>query len=72
MKRVRTNIPYQYYPSSWDRFDPCTNLKAGDVVKVVKLPGCPRPGTMGHCHVADLSGKFIGLVCLSSLYPCAR
>jgi hypothetical protein len=51
---------------------PPVNMKAGDVVRVVNLPGCPRANTMGHCHVAHLDGTFAGLVCTSSLRPVSK
>lgn len=56
-----------YDPQGWDKFDPKTNLKPGDTVKVVHPHGCPPPGTMGHCHVEGPDGKFAGLVCVISL-----
>lgn len=68
MKRVRVNSVYIYEPVMLDRTDARTNLKAGDKVRVINLPGCPRAGTMGHCHVAHPeTGQFIGLVCVNSL-----
>lgn len=71
--RVRTNSTYTYRPVMMDRADPpygveIGELAEGDVVRVVKLTGCPPPNTMGMCHIADcLTGKFLGLVCTSSL-----
>lgn len=52
-----------------DKIDPPYNVQPGDVVRVVNLPGCPRAGTMGMCHVQHLSGEFAGLVCVNSLQP---
>jgi hypothetical protein len=68
-RRVRANCRYVYDPALLDRFDARTTLKKGDVVPVVNLPGCPKANALGHCHVADLNGKFIGLVCCGSLVP---
>ncbi len=66
--RVKVNSVYEYNPVLLDRFDARTNLKTGDLVRAVNLPGCPRANTMGHCHVADPdTGRFIGLVCCNSL-----
>jgi len=66
--KVRTGGIYTFDPVGWDRFDPKTDLKPGERVKVLRLPGCPPPNTMGHCHVARKStGKFAGLVSTASL-----
>src|SRR6266849_3575205 len=70
--KVRVNHLYRFDPVLLDRFDGRTNLQPGDVVKVVNLPGCPKAGTMGHCHVATPDGEFIGLVCCNSLTPIQR
>ena len=67
--RVRVNSVYVYHPNLLDVVDGRTNLKSGDLVRAVNLPGCPKANTMGHCHVADpLTGKFIGLVHCNSLH----
>jgi hypothetical protein len=71
--KVRANTIYQYNPVFLDQFDSRTDLKKGDLVRVVNLPGCPRANTMGHCHVADpTTGHFIGLVCCNSLESVTR
>ena len=75
MKRVRVGTIYRFDPVSWDIFRPANSgLRPNDPVRVVALPGCPRPGTMGHCHVERISpidGQWIfaGLVLLASLQP---
>lgn len=66
--RVRTGSKYVYDPVPLDVWDARTTLKKGDVVKVVKLHGCPPPNTMGHCHV-EKDGQFVGLVYCNSLRP---
>lgn len=66
--KVRAGKQYLYVPCGWDIFDARTNLKPGDAVTVVKLPGCPPPNTMGHAHV-NHNGAFAGLVCTGSLQP---
>jgi hypothetical protein len=67
--RVRVNTVYIYHPNLLDRIDGRTNLKSGDQVRVVNLPGCPKANTMNHCYVADLNtGEFIGLVHCNSLH----
>jgi hypothetical protein len=59
---------YIYDPVMLDQYDARTNLRKGDVVRVVNLPGCPKANTMGHCHVEDPeTGHFIGLICANSL-----
>jgi len=69
MMRVKVDSVYVYYPNLLDIVYGRINLKPGDLVRAVNLPGCPKVNTMGHCHVADpLTGKFIGLVCCNSLH----
>jgi len=65
--KVRANTEYIYHASLLDRVDGRTELKDGDVVRVVNLPGCPRANTMGHCHVTK-NGVFAGLVHTNSLH----
>ncbi|HEX3105624.1 MAG TPA: hypothetical protein VHQ22_14355 [Terriglobales bacterium] len=67
MKRVRAGRLYRYKPVLLDRGHPPYNVQEGDIVRVVNLPGCPKAGTMGHCHVEHLNGDFAGLVCCNSL-----
>ena len=67
MKRVRVSSLYRYKPVLLDRGHPPYNVREGDIVRVVNLPGCPKAGTMGHCHVEHLNGDFAGLVCCNSL-----
>ena len=67
MKRVRAGSVYVYNPAGADLWDARTDLKEGDHVRVVNLPGCPRANTMGHCHVQRLDGSFAGLVLTASL-----
>jgi hypothetical protein len=44
------------------------SARAGQRVRVVQLPGAPKPNTMGHCHIADAaSGDFLGMVSVWSL-----
>jgi hypothetical protein len=67
-RKVRVGKSYTYDPVPMDIFDAKTPLKKGDIVKVVKLPGCPAPNVMGHCHV-EKDGQFMGLVLTNSLKP---
>ena len=60
-RRVRVGSTYRYVPVLWDA--PTTpHLTPGDIVRVVNLPGCPPAGTMGHCHVEFLNGRYGALV----------
>lgn len=73
-QRVRINQEYRYEPVMLDRFHPPYDVTEGDIVKVVNLPGCPKAGTMGMCHVmhtGERDGQFAGLVCCNSLVPVA-
>ena len=65
--RVRAGSKYQYNPVAMDRIDPKSDLKHGEFVRVVNLPGCPKANIMGHCHVERTDGMFAGLVCCNSL-----
>jgi hypothetical protein len=54
-------------PVALDRIDPpygdmSVFLRAGDRVRVVRLPGGPKPGTMGYYHIETIDGQFAGLV----------
>lgn len=76
-QRVRNNAIYTFDPVAWDRFDPPIGvqqgiLNKGDAVRVVTLSGCPKPNTMGHCHIKTLDGRFAGLVHCNSLRPRKR
>jgi hypothetical protein len=71
-RKVRTGSAYVYDPVMLDALHPPHNITAGDVVRVVKLHGCPPPNTMGHAHVAHLDGTFAGLVCTNSLLPIGK
>ena len=66
MGKVRVGTKYVYMPVLLDAADPPFGVRAGDIVRVVNLPGCPKANTMGHCHV-EKDGKFAGLVCTGSL-----
>jgi hypothetical protein len=55
MKRVRVGRLYRYKPVLLDRAHPPYNVREGDIVRVVNLPGWPKAGTMGHCHVEHLN-----------------
>jgi hypothetical protein len=70
--RVRTGSVYAFNPVLLDQINPphgvqAGELKSGDRVRVVNLPGCPKANTMGHCHIEGLGGEFLGLVCTNSL-----
>jgi hypothetical protein len=68
--RVRTGGIYKYEPVPMDRLMPAgsDSLQEGDVVRVIQLPGAPKPNTMNHAHVERVSdGRFGGLVHTNSL-----
>ncbi len=68
-EKVRLNAVYRYEPAGWDLFmRPASFAAPGQLVRVIHPYGCPKPGTMNHCHIADAStGEFLGLVHISSL-----
>lgn len=67
--KVRYNQVLVFHPNMLDAIDGKTGLKSGDVVKVIKVQGCPAANVMGHCYVGDKdTGKFIGMVSTNSLY----
>ena len=68
MKRVRNGAIYVFNATGsdiWDRRD--YTPENGTLVRATQPYGCPRNGTMGQCYIADLDGKFLGMVALSSL-----
>ena len=70
--RVVANRTYTYVPVALDKWHPPVGvtrgvLKVGDTVRVVRMPGCPHPNTMGHAHIEMLDGTFAGLVMTASL-----
>jgi hypothetical protein len=69
----RVGTKYVYHANLLDTVDSRTNLKDGDLVVVVNLPGAPKANTMGQCYVADpKSGTFIGMVSTNSLHTIAE
>lgn len=59
---------YRFEPVGLDRWTPHSGTpKKGTLVRKCQPYGCPPNGTMGHCYVEDLDGKFLGLVMLKSL-----
>jgi hypothetical protein len=73
--KVRVNSLYIFQPVPLDKCQPPVgvtqgNLKPGQVVKVVNLPGAPKANTMGQCYISDpKTGDFLGMVCTNSLLP---
>lgn len=67
--KVRKGSTYVFRACLIDAVDRRSNTPAnGTVVRVCHPHGCPPPGTMGHCHIETLEGKFIGLVACASLH----
>lgn len=61
---------FTFIRAGFDVFDPRDYLPAdGTIVQKTQPFGCPRNGTFGQCYIADLSGRFIGMVDLRSLSP---
>lgn len=69
--RVIAGRVYVFSPQGYDRLMPeHYSAIRGQLVRVVQLPGAPKPNTMGHAHIADAStGSFLGLVSTASLTP---
>lgn len=65
--RVRVGSKYRYEPVPIDRFHKVNSLVPGQIVKVINLRSAPKANTMNHCHVEDLDGRFMGMVCCNSL-----
>ena len=70
-KHVKAGKTYLFQAAGMDRFDRrASTPEDGSLVKAIKSPrGTPPMGTMGHCYVADMNDRFIGLVLCSSLKP---
>lgn len=66
--RVVAGRKYRFNPNLLDQIHVCAKgLRAGEIVRVVKLHGAPPPNTMGQCHVEDAQGVFRGMVSCNSL-----
>jgi hypothetical protein len=76
--KVHARSLYRFDPVLIDRCNPPYGveaglLKAGDVVRVVNLHGCPRANTMNHCHIETPDGsEFLGMVSCNSLVKVTR
>jgi hypothetical protein len=68
--KVRRDSVYVFRPALIDRvMTQHHSATEGQRVRVVQLPGAPRPNTMRHAHVVDAtSGAFLGIVCTDSLH----
>jgi hypothetical protein len=69
--RVRIGARYRYEPVAFDALNPPFGAEPGDIVTIVRLPGCPKPGTMGMVHIAR-NGRFAGMVMIASLHPAGK
>lgn len=67
--KVRVNKWYTFRPVGWDVIDAknTARIEPGQRVQVRNLPGCPPANTMGHAHVFDTAGQFVGMVSTASL-----
>ena len=71
-EKVRAGLVGYYDPVLMDLADPPYGvetglLEKGDKIKIVKLHGCPPPGTMGMCHINNEAGEFAGLISVRSI-----
>jgi hypothetical protein len=76
--KVTAGHEYIYQAEGCDRWDARTDLKNGERVRVVNLPGCPKANTMRMCHVERIlpgprkpsayANGFAGLVLTASLH----
>jgi hypothetical protein len=67
-RKVRTGKVYTFNPVLGD----CIltqhhRATKGQRVRVVRLHGCPPPGTMGQTHIESEAGEFLGMVYCNSL-----
>lgn len=67
MRIGRSARVYEYHPVGLDLFMANDPVPAGTLVRKTQPPGCPRNGTMGHCYIETLDGRFIGLRLVNSL-----
>lgn len=71
--KVRVNAHYRYEPTGFDRFNATgTLVKAGDLVQVINLHGCPPANTFGQCYVrlvGDSSKRFQMVATASLVRP---
>jgi len=67
--KVRLHAVYTFRPVALDRLlSQHHDAVDGQRVKVIQLPGAPRPNTIGHAHIADArTGAFLGMVATASL-----
>lgn len=71
--KVRVNSKYVYHANFLDRVDTRTDLKDGELVRVVNVYGCPKANVMGHAYVVRVSEENdpaarVGLVHTNSLH----
>jgi hypothetical protein len=66
-QKVRVGGIYIFQPVFFDTQNPpFGDVTAGDEVKVINLPGCPKANAMGMCYIAK-AGQFVGMVMTNSL-----
>jgi len=70
--KVRPGSTYMFLPCLLDRIDPppsyCRTPSAGQIVRVVNLPGAPKANVMKHAYIESLAGEIFHLVSTSSLH----
>lgn len=67
--RVRLHAIYTFHPVMVDIvLAQHHSAVDGQRVRVIQMPGAPKPNTMHHCHIADaVTGQFLGMVHTNSL-----
>lgn len=71
--KVRAGSVYRFARNGFDRVWSHANVRDGQWVRVVNLPGAPRCNVMGQCHVQDArTAEFLGMVDCRSLSPVPR
>jgi hypothetical protein len=59
---------WTFQRNGYDRLFSHATVTEGQRVRVVNLPGAPKAGVMGQCHVVDAaSGELLGMVDIRSL-----
>lgn len=61
-KAIRTNGVYTFRRAGFDLMMDHADVKEGQKVRVIRLPGAPLPGTMGQYHIEDMAGNLLGMV----------
>ena len=69
-KKVAAGQRFVFRRSGMDKIwrEHCPDAGEGDIVRVIQMPGAPKPGTMGQVHIEDANtGDFLGMCSIQSL-----